>query len=133
MKWQGYIENPLGFDLRKIPQSDLYIFKLDDDKPLQFRLLNGQCVQPNKTFQTDMASIPKIIQWIPGLSKDSYLAPYFHDSVYQTHSIWISGVRIPLTRKQADELLLDILRSEGAKIAAWVYWAGVRLGGRWSW
>lgn len=133
MKWQGYIVNPMGFDLRKIPQSNLYIFKLDPEQPLQFKLVTGAYVQPDRTFQTDMASIPKILQWIPGLEKDSYLAPYFHDSAYRHGGIWIDGKKVELTRKEADELLRDMLRCEGARIASWVYWAGVRMGGRGSW
>jgi hypothetical protein len=48
-------------------------------------------------------------------------AAAIHDKLYATGQ---------LTRKQADEVLYRALRAEGvARWRAWLFWAGVRLGG----
>ena len=49
-----------------------------------------------------------------------------HDYLYTTHSVGSKAI----TRKEADEVLYRALRAEGvAKWRAWLFWAGVRLGG----
>ena len=133
MKFLGYFENPMGFELKKVPASDLYLFRLDAKKPLQFHLISGQIVQPDKKMLTDMASVPRCFQWLPSMAKDSFLAPYFHDSAYKNHGIYVDGQKVAMTRKEADEMLRDMIHAEGGKTACWIYYAGVRCFGIWSW
>lgn len=48
-------------------------------------------------------------------------AATLHDWLYTTGSV---------SRKQADDILYEALRAEGvAKWRAWIFWAGVRVGG----
>lgn len=131
----GYWENPIeGYDLRGIPQTSLYIFELNPDKPLTYRMPEGEGYQPDRHFRTDMASIPRILQWIPGLAKDSFRIPaIYHDCVYKLGFIWKDGNRLYLTRKEADQMLRDMIHAEGGRILAWVYYLGVRIGGAGSW
>lgn len=56
-------------------------------------------------------------------------AAVIHDYIYTTRAI----NNIAVTRKDADDVLYRALRAEGvARWRAWLFWAGVRLGGCWS-
>lgn len=133
MNWSGYILNPMGYTLRKIPAHELYEFTLDARNPLTYRLLDGTMITPNKHMITDMASIPLILQWIPCFQKDRYIAPLFHDSAYKDKGIWADGKFYPMSRAEADALLFEILDSENAKVVKYAYWLAVRIGGGFSW
>lgn len=54
-----------------------------------------------------------------------------HDYLY-AHGKWPNGQ--PVTREEADRFLHVALLSEGvSKFVAWLWWKGVRIGGRWPW
>lgn len=131
----GYFENPIhGYSLTKIPHSDKYIFTLHPTKPLTYVTPNDDRYQPDKHLETDMASVPRILQWLPGLDKDDHLLPaIYHDNAYKLHYIWKNGHKYHMTRKEADDMLRDMIQSEGGAISSWIYWVGVRIGGKWSW
>lgn len=82
-------------------------------------------------FETDFAST-KVIHNIFLFVLFALVSGYgnysatVHDYLYTTHSIGSKAI----TRKEADEVLYRALRAEGiAKWRAWLFWAGVRLGG----
>ena len=88
-------------------------------------------------FQTDLASIPAVVQGI--ISKVGYWsqAAVVHDQLYFNHR---NGLDTEITRLQADDILL-----EGCKVKAvdfsvrdasrrdWLIYGGVRVGGLESW
>lgn len=79
-------------------------------------------------FKTDLASIPRILRNIPNLDINglSRSPAVLHDWLYRTHE---TG-----SRAKADRLFREALRSRGVgKWSAWVFWAGVRIGGRGPW
>lgn len=82
-------------------------------------------------FSTDFASI-KVLHnaflfvLFALVSGYGNYAATVHDYLYTTHAV---GTRA-ITRKEADEVLYRALRAEGvARWRAWIFWAGVRLGG----
>jgi hypothetical protein len=83
-------------------------------------------------FSTDFASI-KVLHnaflfiFFALVSEYGNYAAVIHDYLYTTHSV---GTRA-ITRKEADDVLYRALRAEGvAKWRAWLFWVGVRLGGK---
>jgi len=83
-------------------------------------------------FTTDFASI-KVLHnaflfiFFALVSGYGNYAAVIHDYLYTTHSV----NNIAVTRKDADDALYKALRAEGvARWRAWLFWAGVRLGGR---
>lgn len=83
-------------------------------------------------FTTDFASI-KVLHnaflfvFFALVSGYGNYAAVIHDYLYTTHSVG----NVAVTRKEADEVLYRALRAEGiARWRAWLFWAGVRLGGR---
>lgn len=85
-----------------------------------------------KGFTTDFASIRSlhnIFLFILYALTSGYgnYAGTVHDFLYTTHSTNSKDV----SRKQADDVLYRALRAEGvAKWRAWLFWAGVRIGGK---
>lgn len=82
-------------------------------------------------FTTDFASI-KVLHnaflfiFFALVSGYGNYAATVHDYIYSTHSL----NNFAVTRKDADEVLYRALRAEGvARWRAWLFWAGVRLGG----
>jgi Protein of unknown function (DUF1353) len=76
-------------------------------------------------FITDLASIPKVLRNTLDVDGRSRAPAILHDWLYCTqHS----------TRAFADSMLREALGEYGENAAtAWVYWAGVRLGGWLPW
>ena len=103
--------------------------------------LQGTLYRPDNHFRTDYGSVPRLAQVLMPMWFDrarftrSYI---FHDSSYAHGGVWVGitgGWKFhKLTRKQADQLLRDMVRLEGGSrgAASAIYW-GVRVGGRWSW
>jgi hypothetical protein len=97
--------------------------------------------RPDHHFFTDLGSIPLWLQTkLPKyFAKDRYPLSYlFHDSAYRHKGVWIFANGVwefrSVTRKQADELLYEMLLIEGAsKLNAKLIYTGVRLGGWASW
>lgn len=74
-----------------------------------------------KGFETDLASIPVALRSLMDRNGVSRRPAVLHDFLYGSHVV---------TRARADALLRRALLAEGeSAFAAWVYWAGVRLGG----
>jgi len=94
-------------------------------------------------FITDFASVPKLVQLLPGfdVNGDSANAAVLHDYLYccQGHIIardLASGepVLLRLTRDQCDALFFEgLIESKYSDAAASVFYAGVRTGGWWYW
>ena len=74
-----------------------------------------------KGFETDLASIPVALRSLLDRNGVSRRPAALHDWCYHSHC---------LPRRKADNLLRRALISEGeTRFRAWVYGAGVRLGG----
>ena len=122
----GFI-NMDGYELRKafnepyclIFRKAVYRFALHDPMPIMFRRANGELIQPDRRFFSDMGSIPISLQW--AIPKDTYLEPYlFHDSAYLHHGLWFRGVDDlcfsfrALTVWESNALLKEMMLAQGA-------------------
>lgn len=77
-------------------------------------------------FVTDFASVPRlpIIYWFVGNTAQA--AAVLHDWFYRTNTE-------DITRAGADALLAEAMTALGYwRIRTWSVWAGVRIGGYWS-
>jgi hypothetical protein len=82
---------------------------------------NGRPITARRGFVTDLASIPAPLRGILNVNGRSRMPAVLHDYLYVTQ---------PVSRERADSLFYEALVSVGVHPAtAWVYWAGVRLGG----
>ena len=73
-------------------------------------------------FVTDLASIPRAFRWLLQQNGASRKAAVLHDFLYRTHR---------MTRKDSDAMFKKALAAEGVNpVGGWLYWAGVRVGGR---
>lgn len=111
-------------------------------RPLTFVSWNNIEYRPDNHLLTNMASVPIVLQAMPGLSKDRHLLPcIFHDSAYCKGGLYVRTPTsnkfkfIPMERVEADDLLrlMCLFDLAPSPLMSWVYWLGVRLGGRWSW
>lgn len=76
-------------------------------------------------FVTDLASIPRALQFALNVTGKSRRAAVLHDYLYCTQQV---------SRKTADEALRLALVAEGmSAAAARLYWLGVRSGGWQAW
>lgn len=74
-----------------------------------------------KGFRTDLASIPFVFRWLLNQNGGSRRPAVVHDWLYRNHI---------MSRKEADALFLRALKYEEVnRVGAWLYWAGVRVGG----
>lgn len=76
---------------------------------------------------SDGASVPRLVWFVLGPPIGDRVTPaaLIHDGLYAAQ---------PLTRSEADEVFYRAMRSLGVgPVRAWLYWAGVRIGGWWSW
>lgn len=100
---------------------------LTDDLHYQSRL--GKITVP-KGFRTDLDSVPRLplAYWL--CKGAAVVAPIVHDWLYREGSI---GDYV-ITRKQADDIFLEIMEEEG--VSRWrrrLVWLGVRAGGWRPW
>jgi len=112
--------------------SPLQVEQIDKDDwkllaPLRFysAVLDREIIVP-KGFVTDFASVPRLpfIYWFTGGLAQA--AAVIHDWLYRTETAF-------LTRAQADAVLAEAMAASGYwKIRSWFMWAGVRIGGYWS-
>ncbi len=91
-----------------------------------------------KGFRHDGASIPRIAWTISGLTPDGLLraAALLHDALYRYAGRMPEsmGPAIEISRSDADTAFYELMVEAGVpRWRAWVAWAGVRVGGRWSW
>ena len=88
-------------------------------------ILNRMVVVP-EGFVTDFASVPRLpfIYWFTGGKANA--PAVIHDWFYRTNTE-------DITRATADALLAEAMDAKGYwKVRTWSMWAGVRLGGYWS-
>ena len=139
--------NPEGYRLCKdvklsgIRRKPIYKVELDEANSLCY--FDGVYYwQPDRHYFSDMGSVPRLAQVFAAFGKDHYLLSYlFHDCAYTFKGLYRSdlGARFgyeffALTRKQADEMLYDMIRAEGGwRITAWAIYRAVRLGGWIGW
>lgn len=84
------------------------------------------------TFLTDEATIPRIFWSIPGFGPQDWLeAAILHDWLYVEHK---RNPEFTGTRKEADDLLYDAMRSLGInKFVSTIVWGVARLFGQSYW
>lgn len=75
-------------------------------------------------FITDLASIPQLFRNILDVNGPSRRAAVLHDWLYCVQS---------MSRKEADQVFLTALKSEGVGWLSHVYYRAVRIGGRQAW
>jgi hypothetical protein len=79
---------------------------------------------------TDLASIPRILWWIPGLAPMDFgvPAPVMHDWAYRRDGQLSDEIHV--SRRRADELFRTLARAEGnGRLRCFVAWAMLRLFG----
>lgn len=108
-------------------------------------LLTATCglvqYRPDHHFFTDLGSTPGLMQFLAPrwFAKDGFSKAFlFHDSAYIHHGVWVNvngkWEFRKLSRKQADQMLYDMVIAEGgSKTAARLIYIGVRAGGWYSW
>ena len=92
------------------------------------------CVEDG--FVTDFGSIPRILWGVRGLSPFGRLRRAFtiHDKLYQLPLVESATSTRPVTRKDADQILLEGCHVLGASwLNRRVIYRGVRLGGVFAW
>lgn len=106
--------------------------------PLVYNDKQGARIEVNVGFVTDLASIyilrillPVVYAMLSGYGDK---AAVVHDYLYTLHGYYHNGEYQAVTRKQADQLFFRALRAEGvARWRAYLFYAGVRIGGGFSW
>ncbi len=115
-----------------ISWSQVAVFEFCNDpvNPLTFWLDDYTWIQPGRHFDgCDFGSVPLCLQGLvsPLCAPRSFI---LHDYMYEFHGWWTKTGFVTICRKQADDLLYDMMRAEGCnKWTASKTWAGVRAGG----
>lgn len=100
---------------------------------------SGRYVEVPEGFKTDLASVPRAMQWIiPKLGKYNHAA-VVHDYLYRHQVYWIktagrSRMTVTATRKKADDIFKEAMKVCG--VGKWrrnLIYAGVRAGGWVGW
>ena len=96
---------------------------------------SGISIVPPNNFETDFASIPRLLWWLLPTWGKYGNAAVIHDALYQGYEI--DDIDAPSwwpERKEADQIFAEGMAVLGVK--RWkriiIYW-GVRLGGWWAW
>ena len=103
------------------------------DKPLRYlTLVTGkpEDIVAESGFDTDLASIPRLVRPIlPGNGKERRAA-VMHDKVYRSGGLFVLKSGGSLTRKQCDQMMLEGMLVDGVlKHRAYLIYWGVRSGG----
>ena len=120
---------------------EMFEFTNDDADPLTYANAKGQIIRPDHHFRTDMGSVPRTLQSLLPWWFDRFRFPksyIFHDSGYKHGGHWFAVTGgwafKSLTRRCVDDFLHEMILAEGGSTAnARTIWAGVRMGGRFSW
>ena len=134
--------NPMGYDLHMVcGDNEWFEFNLDPVNPLTYWDATGGDWQPDRHFFTDRGSQGYFVSMVPGFERNR-LAYLFHDSAYtwvawKGHGLYyrapdqIEFTFRPMTRRQVDDLMREMLITEGVRPwAARCIWAAVRAFGR---
>lgn len=79
-------------------------------------------------FRTDLASIPRLLRPFFNRNGKSKKAAVIHDYLYDDEEV--DAINRGLNQEQCDGLFYEALLECGVgKVAAYMYWLGVRLGG----
>ena len=113
----------------------VFEFHLDPARPLTFHLDDGSTIRPNRTFaKYDFGSVPLILQGLvsPLCSPRGFAC---HDSFYVFHHWWTApGIPVPISRKQADNMLYRMMRADHCRHwTAVKAWLAVRAFGHLYW
>lgn len=118
----------------------IFEFTNDAVDPLTWHADGLQARPDRHIVETDLGSIPRVVQLIPALSSTRFARSYIlHDSAYRFGGWYVrqSDGRfafVPLSRAEADEWLYRMIRAEGGTDAtASTVWAAVRACGWASW
>ena len=110
-----------GFSLVPIlDRPDWFVFSLKEENPLIYISSDGIFCKPAyDEYETDGATTPKILQWIPFLSAFRFfLSAVFHDGDYRFHKIRISKdqgntwILTDITRLESDTMLKCWMQNE---------------------
>lgn len=95
--------------------------------PLTYKTEKGELITAPAGFKTDLASIPRILwSWLSPDDPQIRDAAVIHDYLYT--------VRDKGTRKEADELLVEMMKSLSASwFTRELVWTAVRVGGSAYW
>lgn len=117
------------------------IYRFDNDlfDPLTWINDNGTWARPAQSFETDMGSVPAILQGIVSPLASSRGFP-MHDSAFENHGLWISAdkgatwVFILLTEQDVNDALHEWCRADEVNQieSEEILW-GVQLGGTALW
>ena len=122
----------------------IYRYHADLEHPLTLVLSDGTEYQPDRTFETDMGSVPLFLQGLPGglYQKDRWLPAYLpHDSGYTHGGLFVrrpgeAAFRFePMGKDKVDAILyVSVLILGGPRWnASTIYWAVDRFGtGTWE-
>jgi hypothetical protein len=117
-----------------------YEFTNDAVDPLTWHAQGLQARPDRHIAETDLGSVPRIVQIIPALSKDRYARSYImHDSAYLYGGWYVRQADgafrfVRLSRAEADEWLYrGILAEGGSEATASVVWCAVRAAGAVAW
>ena len=111
-------------------------FYLDPIYPLTLVTKEGNW-QPNRSFLTNRASIPRVPPFIRCLvPKDRFLMAFLHDSGYIEGGLWFCGSFRVMKRKEIDDLFRVGMMADPEKpwkITVDMVWSNVRLYGWAAW
>ena len=155
MAYDGCFLNRDGFSLTPYEPERIengqavFEFRLSPTRPLMYY---GQIAgrlgywQPDRHGPTDLGSVPRILQWLPGLDQTRYGAAYiFHDVACRHNQLYVSDTGAPgtysaytVSRAHADRMLRHMianwdhdrtwLGSVSSVVSRWTVWTGVRIG-----
>lgn len=114
----------------------IYQYQENSLSPMTFIHPDGRWIRPNKSFQTDQGSIPRMLRLV--IDKDRFLIFYFHDSGYMEKGLWVSNDKSvtwefqKMERSEVDDLLLPGISFDpcpGNAATAYAVWSVVRMFG----
>ncbi len=96
---------------------------------------SGDVISVSPGFETDFASIPRVLWWLlPKWGKYGNAA-VIHDYLYSGGSLMAKGTAlVSMDRKLADYILLEAMEVMNTpRWQKYLIYAGVRAGGWWGW
>jgi len=105
------------------------------EAPLGYRSRAGRVFIVPAGFETDGASVPRVLWWLyPPFGGEYDRAAVVHDDLYARAEDFAGADRGHLSRGEADELMREMMEVDGfRKTGRWTIYTGVRLGGWVAW